>query len=718
MKYDPENCRLRDETGRPNTKAMASELRDAITSSIDRIDAMTIDDNTRYCRWASQQDNGRKPQTVGSRPAEPWPGAADVRERLADELVVDDVTLLKNVARRAKLTVKGTEASDLSRAGKTQILLDHLRWTKLRGMVSRETELAAQWRTHHGYALLAVVWDQQFERVYEEVTVEQLQQIAMQEPAGFAGQLLQMMISTEPDAQRSAVRLLQQAYPDLETREGYKQLQSLRVTGRMELPDRRLRVNEPRWEALKVGQDVFLPANTSTVGTARWIAWRETLNAAQIDNRSLAEQWPEEFHEAVKKTEGKTILEQLHSGVGRTNRREIFQDSSEQMAGLFEIFTFFYMEADDNGVPCLYRTVTSPHVRAPLGHPAGDPLYGMDGPLGYKSGVPPFVEIRRERPERLLLESRGITNLVATDQMEVKTFRDHGINQTELALQPPWVRPEREVGLPLKIQPRGEIGERRVNATRAMVIPNTAPLAKPQEVGADMRARRYLARNRAEDPVRTSNREQCLADDWCDELAEAWSMTLQLCQQFMGDAAFNRLVGGKEVPFTISREEIQGKFDLQLYFNTDSLDPERMGAKTELLGKVLLPMDRAGIIDTAPVVRGLFSYHLPEFADLALRDDNQASEAEVKDEQQNLGLMMAGVEPPMYPDGQNFALRLQWLENETKKPNIMMRLSSLPDSREFVDRRVEHLRFMVEQKTINAQAGRVGVRPQVEGATA
>jgi hypothetical protein len=136
-----------------------------------------------------------------------------------------------------------------------------------------------------------------------------------------------------------------------------------------------------------------------------------------------------------------------------------------------------------------------------------------------------------------------------------------------------------------------------------------------------------------------------------------------------------------------------------------------MKTKVQLLNTMLLPMDRTGVIDLAPMVRALFSYYLPELADVSLRDDDQATAAEIKDEQNNWSLMDAGVEPPMAENGQNFTLRYQWLEQQVGTPGGQKRLGEKPDTAELVQKRLQHLKFMSEQFTLNAQAGRVGVRP-------
>lgn len=695
---------LRTEDNKPDVRAMHAEIQDAVDGAVDRIANMQTDADTRNCRWANQQANGRKPDKVGGKPALPWGGASDVRIRLADELVNDDVVLMKTAGRRANLTVRGTESGDMQRAAKTQVYLDHLRNTRIRVNVARESELAAQWRQTYGYSFMAVTWQREYERVYETVTLDQLTVMASQAgPDSPAALILAALYSPEAEVKKGLAGLLVQLYEDLDRGEAWRQLNALRIEGAMVLPARNLRVNVGQWKALKPWKDLFGPVNMEVTQESRWLGWRRTFNEAQVREKALSEDWTDDWIAAVLKTEGKTVLDTMEHTEAVGDRRVNCRDEAEEMEGLFEVFYLYYTAADENGVPCKYLTVMSPHV-APDGE---DAPHGPDGPLDYEHGKYPFVEHRRDRTESQIVESRGTPSLVATQQAEVKHARDSRVNATDLFLQPPVLRPEREVGLPLTFRPRGEIGFRKMEQTKFMSVPNTAPAGSPLEADARLDAMRYFARNRVEDPVRVAGYEQALADDWCEELAECWKMTLQLAQQFESTLTFGRKVGGKPVQWSVSREEIQGEYDLQLFYNTENADPEKVKAKTERL-KQYVALDRFGILNLAPVVGGMFARDFPEFADDVVQSLEQAGMKEIEDEQANWSLMIAGEEPLMHKEGQNFALRLQWLQQKTMQPGAQARLAVLPDSAELVAKRIEHLTFMLQQQT-NAATGSVGV---------
>jgi len=702
---------LRTEDGQPDIKAMAEAINDAAALASTEIDYMARDENTRYCWWPDQQDNGRKPDTVNGREAQPWPQASDVRVRLADSLINYDVKLCKSAARRARLTVRGTESGDMRDAGKMQLYVDHLRHTRLKRSNLREAELATQFRQTYGKALTAVTWQQEWALEYVEVTQEDLikavQEAQQQGQSVPQAEMLALLI--DPALHDDAAEMLVKFMPPLDKAEANRQVKAFSRDGVMVLPKQYLRVNEPRREALKLWRDVWFPVNTEDVQRAPWIAWRRTFSPAEIEEKQASEQWNEEFCAAVIDKVGMTVVTSLGSDSLEAARRESYRSSEEEMEGRCEVFYFYHTITDDRGVPTKQLTVMSPHIMGAEGFGFDEAPVGLDQPVGYDHGMYPFVEHRRERTDRQLVGSRGVAEIVMTDQASAKHLRDARINQTDLVLQPPVIRPEREIGLPLTLRPRGEVGERKMNATRQMVMPNTAPAGEPLEESAVRDAMRYFARNREEDQVAAGLYDQDLADDFCDEEAEVWRMLIKLCQQFENEMTFQRIVGGATSKVHLTREEIQGEFDLQMFYNTDINDPERLKAKVELYHKMILPSSQ-GEIDNAPVSRGLMAYYFPEFADEAMRDNGQASQKEIEDEENNWTKMMGTVEPTMKEEGQNFQLRMQWLEQQMAKPESAQLLQALPWFEPLVGKRMEHLRFMVQQKTTNAQTGRVGVQ--------
>ncbi len=704
---------LRTAEGAPDIKCMIAELDRSVRQASSQILKMERDANTRNAKWVDQSDSGRKPKLVGGVEADPWPNASDVRIRLADQFVNDDVKLCKATARRGKIRVKGMRSGNYANAGKVKLYLDYVRDVELRHEWRRQGTLAAQWRSTFGHSISLVDWLQETAIAHDEVTAEQLQAIAT-DPELAAAPLAQIgRLLFVPEERKTVVRLLRAMYPDLDQGEAWKRINELMQTGRTTLPRRYTRVNRPRRKALKPWRDIFYPLNTSDLQAAPWVAWRVLLTPAQVQEKAISDGWSEDFVAALLPTVGKTRLDAQTAAQDR-QRSEVVQDSVEEMEGLIEVFYFFHVVSNEAGVPCRYRTVMSPHITIAEGE---EMPTGPDEPLSYEHGLYPLVEHRREDNDDLLVDNRSVPELVLTHQQEIKWQRDGRINQIDLALQPPIVRPERDIGLKLTFRPRGEIGRSKNSPYEFGEVPAYQPGSVELERQVREDAERYFARNaeeNAKNPGRVKLYTDDAVDDWAAEEERCWNMVLQMAQQFVDTVEFERVVGQTRTPIRISREEIQGQFDITVKFDAAPLlDPEAIESRLRQLNE-LVAMDRGGVINLAVVVRELFALMFPDLSDEALDDIETAGLREIEETDTEWAKMLAGVPPILREKGVNFSMRKMRLDQILADPINQQRAAAAPDTLKYVEEYRQHLTFMVDQQPngANAQAGRVGVRQQ------
>jgi hypothetical protein len=726
IKDEPEQQGLRTLEGAADIKAIAAAVHDTVSRATGYLARMERADRVRLARWANQQEDGRKPDKINGKEAEPWPKASDVRIRMADMFINDRVKVRKATSRRGTLQVSGSKSAHFGRAGKVDLYLEYQRSTKLRKEWRRQGALAGDWCDTYGYALTSITWKRETAVSWEPLTLQDLQQAAQIMAAAAAGQIppeqaegaeslaLFGELVYNPEGRREAAAWLVQNYPDLDRGEAWKKLNELRSTGTTQLPVRYVRENRPQRRALKPFRDVFHPINVTEIQDSPWIAERWFGTPEQVDEKKISEGWSEEFAEAVKDTKGKSSLETLANRRSSRTDDALAADEAEETEGLCEVFYVYYKHSTAAGSLCIYRTVVSLHL-GKLEDPESedDYLHGPDAPLGYDHGMYPFNEHRAEDREAALTELRGIPELVMTQQAEVKNQRDARADMTDLAMRPPMIRPEKEIGLALAIRPKGEIGVRKGGMTTSWLTPPQIP-QNSQELEALVKrdADEYFARNSMENPARGQLYTDDLIEDWCEEETECWQHVLALAQQFTDDVDYSKVVGRAEQPLKVSRDEIQGNFDLQLRFSSSALDNEALVKRLETMGKFILPLARGGELDLSAIVSRAFAQLFPEMADEGLRPPGQGAEAEIKDEKNNWSWIMAGEEPPMAENGQNFQLRAQWLRNKISEPAAMARLQQLPDSRELAMRRLEHLEHQAEQFGVNAETGRVGVPPK------
>jgi hypothetical protein len=200
---------------------------------------------------------------------------------------------------------------------------------------------------------------------------------------------------------------------------------------------------------------------------------------------------------------------------------------------------------------------------------------------------------------------------------------------------------------------------------------------------------------------------QMLADDFMAAEAEADTQTLQLCQQFMPDAFYFRVVGSaKGQPIHATREDIQGEFDLQVGFAVEDLIPEQKAAKLKFL-EMALSMDVSGQIDRSEALVVAFETVDPNLGERLLKPAESASLGEVEDEQTVALKLLQGQPVPVKP-GQAYQLRLQALQNFLQNSaSAKAMLGKNPQAVQAVQQRAKDLGFQVQQQQ-NAVIGRGG----------
>jgi hypothetical protein len=170
-----------------------------------------------------------------------------------------------------------------------------------------------------------------------------------------------------------------------------------------------------------------------------------------------------------------------------------------------------------------------------------------------------------------------------------------------------------------------------------------------------------------------------------------------------------RITGTDGQKLIQKREDIEGKFDIDISFNVDALDLEQLKMKFDLISNYLLRVDTISTIQRDKLIAWMFSAIDSNLAEAAMVPPQTASKNEVLDEQLNFTKIMAGIEPPMVDEGQNFALRLQTIQNIVQSnPEIPQKLT--PVSKEILEARVKHLQQQVQQNE-NAVIGRTGAAP-------
>lgn len=651
--------------------------------------------NLRYCLWPGQDDSGRKLSAVLGKPAFPWDGASDSKIRLADMIVNERVRMLKSAYGKSRMSILPTESTDMQAGRKVETVIKWLLNSHCAAMTKREIELAANLRETYGLAIMGVFWRRTTRNERLTFRLDSLQQTFAETGDPTLALIIEAIL--DPTQEEAVAREMDMLLPGQGTTANVRRL---REQGFFEYDSPYIFENLPDWQAYEPWEDIVFPPSTYDLQRAPFIACRELLREDEIREREVTEDYdPQWIEEAVK-----------HKGVYRRNARNLHRMTDTILLSddrdLVEVWRVYQKKWNEKiGAMEVICTHMQPSVTDRV---------AKSEPMGYEHGQYPFVELPLERTSRPLIESRGVPELLATHQQEIKTQRDFRADRASLTILPPLKVPANRGKLDIVLGPAKQLPERRPNEFSWMAPPVQDNATIEIEAATRRDVDEYFGIPRADlAPQRSALAAQDLVDTWLSDCSLILSQTFQLAQQYLDDIQFVRVAGGMPMPFRASRQEIQGKFDMRLDFDARTFDSEALEVKIKGLIE-LLPLDVMGVVDRVGLVRFLFSAIDPNMAEFLIKDVEAAAQQEIEDEQLQFTKIAAGTEPPLKSDGQNAQLRLQTLQQIVQaNPAVQQRYAQDEIFKSMLDARMQAFSFALQQQQ-NAQIGRVGAQPALE----
>jgi hypothetical protein len=699
-------------------KSALDEIRDEAGEWLES--ARSEAEDVRYCRWAGQSADGRKHRAALGRDAKPFEGASDNRVRLADGMVAKAQLQMVAAATRALPKAVGTESGDAARAGKVDTLLRYTVRNLWRSEWRRQCKLLA------GYALgdepgVGAAWvDWRYERgmAYEELTREQaLDALAMSDYGRGLGELMgEQAVGDIADMLANPLRreeLADALGATLPQHLKRRQLLALaddlqddeKAAGRFTREF--VACSEPRFEALRVMDDVFFPLNSTDVQRMPHLFRRYWLTRAEVLTRAADEGWSDAFVEGLlgrdgeSGQDGKSALESLDWTLPGERRAQPL----DRWKGLYEVLRCWERTVDANGVGAIHVTTFSYFVEV-----AAKERELWDR----KHGRLPLVLLARETLTSRLLDSRGLPTLLATDQSGLKLLRDSFEDHVQKMIHPPIKKPANRPYFKIDTSPFGEVESDPRNPVEYM---KTADYPRAADT--------YWteARREAHDAAGIFDAQVWPNEGWGELhaqdrvdgmlacLAEVLGMTVQLWQQFGSDELLARVVGGTGIEAPRSVEEIAGSYDVQISYDVRDMTMEGVVEKARVVLENIRPLDANGIVPYDLIVRQVVASVDPNWAD-AIPPAEVASGRIALEEKGYFVMMLNGVRPPMKESEDAPALRLQTLQEEMQ-PRVANPAAFAPlgaASMALMEERVKYLEFQSQQQE-NAVTGRTGVEP-------
>lgn len=703
-KYDPDKNKMSNE---PNVPMLQHELASILEEANRGIQRRSDYDDVRYARWDGQADSGRKHEEyVGHKPI-PWEGASDTRNRLADRIVNRHVHLAVQSFFRANMDVVGVEQSDTKQASYWRDTLKYFLKQKQLPELRREVEILAQelFSGSPAVAILGVYWQQETIMRMKRFSVEDV--VMLVQSMNGSEEAVQELIAIllDPDMEEDALTIMRQVFAGVKDKTLKKGLKEFRETGQTKLPAPIPHENRPRFVAHRLNEDIFISHSCTDLDRARVIMRKEWFTETELRDKIITEGFDEAFvEEVLEKTESVSGVAQYdHRTPSRFGANVAGKASEGDFDDMYEIFYAYHRVYDpDTLVPAIYCTAFSASV---------NDSYGKHTMLEYGHNQMPFVLFNRERLSRSIYDSRGIPEIVATNQYEGKTYRDLMNDAAQISVVPPLLVNARRGGLNLMIAPASQLTITRQDDISFMTPPAMSEHALEAEQSAIRDAESYFGKS--DNPQDDGLYLQCVIDRWLDSWKEALGQALCLCQQYLAPEFVARLTGGNVQEIMVQPDDIQGKYDLSLRFSADTLQPDFMEKKLQAVTS-LTQFDTMGAIDRNALVQLSAETIDPTLAEKIVMDKQTASQKEIEDEQNAWVKIMAEIEP-IPVEGVNFQLRQQTAQQiiETSA-ELQKRMQEKPLVKQLSENRMKYLQFGIQQQE-NAQIGKVGVKPITQG---
>jgi hypothetical protein len=664
-------------------------------------------DDIRLARWEGQTKDGKKhsQDRINGDGAFPFEGASDVRCRLVDRTINDTVAMLMTTFDRCKVKVKGTEFNDYDFAGSATILMDWFTQAKMRTEIRNEAELLAQYTMQYGWSALQVTWLQEEALRHQTIRIEELDAVAQkamqQNPTTVLKDLIAAII--DPAQEDYAVTLIQSFLADVNTKEVKKAVRSLRETGKAEIPQKYVSKNVPIISALKPYDEISFPPETIDIQNARVIFRRTFMTEVELRSMAEKEGWHQNFVEDAVKTAGSASS---YNDPNVLPAAALTNYQVDRNNHLIEIIYAYSKLLDENNVQSVYCTIFAPV--------AGSENYASHEMLGYAHNEYPFVVYRRERTRRPIQESRGIPEIAATDQEEIKAQHDSVRDRTAFTTLPPILVKKRLGGMN-KVAPGIHLPVTSPDDYKFMPTPTgDAVTAFTLIDRVEMNHAHYFGMYHPNImPAKTQTTQQFIVNGWLDVWGKVYNMAFSMMLQYLDPAEIEQITNS---PMPQNVASISNQYDFQVKYDVRELDTDFVMEKLKAVMQFVVPLDSGGVIDKNKLVRAAIEAIDPDKAKDLILQTASASQMLYKEIQSDIGLMMLGNEANYVENDPAAPTKLQYLQDIIgKNPKAQQSMQGDQHFRALMENYVKNLQMSVSQQQ-NKQIGRTGVTPVAQQA--
>jgi hypothetical protein len=679
----------------PDIGELRSELQRSLYNG-GNVARLNSNDDIRLARWDGQSDDGKK-YSSNLREGEqafPFEGASDVRCRLVDQTINELVVILVSSWQLARLRVSGTEVGDASRAASIQTLADWIVNNKMRADLLNEAELLGQYTQQFGWSVAHIGWERRLGVRPVSITLAELEQRAMGGDIVANEAVTSLKSTGTSDYSVSAIMSLLGVSSD----DASRVCDELMISGTSTFNQEYAVSNAPVVAALKPFDEICFPPETLDLQDARVIFRRTFMTEVELREMIKTAEWDEAFVDEAVKTTG---MSDWYSEPNLIPATTNIGNTLERADNLIEIVYSYTRQIGPNGVPCIYYTVFCPNT--------SESLFAKHEMLDYAHGLYPFVEYRRERLRRSIVECRGVPELAYTDQLEVKAQRDSIRDRTAFETLPP-IKVKKRLGTQNIIQPGGLLPVTTPDDYTFLSPPSGNPaLAFNLIDRVEQSNASYFGLYHPNIvPTKTQMTQQFMVNNWLTAWSKIYKQVVCLTLQYMDGAEIERVVG---MPIVLQPQELSSMYDFNVSYNVRELDTDYVLEKLKAISTFVVPMDAGGVIDRNKLTARFVEAISPEAAKDILLDQASASQKMYADVQTDIAKMMAGMEPQYVENDPAAQSKLQFVQDIIQK-NPKAQASAQEDQQfqMLFQNYVKNLQMSVQQQQ-NKSIGRIGVTP-------
>lgn len=700
--------------------------------------------NARFCKWPGQTSDGRQREKnfkAAGKEVFPFDGAPDSRNRLADFVTNFRAGVrFLSVLRAAGIPdVQGMEGQDVKLAAKVKILLRHVIRNQWGMDFIRQVMLSAQYVEGNdpGACIVLSSWRREMglemEKVSLETVAERLLEVAQQQVSSVDGRVSGEqpqqpttenqqppesqtldgatmetiaaaieMIRT-PQRAAEAAQLLVSLFPDVKPKRAKRMVKELREAGETDFPKAVQVINQPQVRTLKLFEDIFINSNTMDLDNCRAhipelltaVQLRERVISLEYDSKMVDEMLGEGEFEGRGTVLGKTKL----FSTEQTQLKTLNGETADPYKGLVELVTTIFKASNEDGMPMWYSVTWSTALDKAV----------SERQTLYAHNRFPGVYLSREVISKYLLDSRSSAEIAMADQNLLKMFTDLAGAAGQLKSLPPMTEPlSRPHSYETGLKPFGRVKEKRPGDVRPMQMGDYSRENVDIQEAIYKRSCEYFGiPHKDVPPLITDIEQQVMTLFFTSGWGEVLGLTLKLCQENMSDEEMMLITGPDGAPIAKSVSEIRGGYNVILSYNPADLNPEMVMKKLDMISKFPLQWDTMSVTQRDKLTQAGFYLIDPALGDSVLIPEEMASTKEIEDEQRLFTMIVAaGVEPERVTEGKNFALRLQWLQNQMQQnPEPVMKAPET--NRLILEAHMKHYEQMVTQQQ-NVQIGKEG----------